>query len=338
MPQGNESVRRKGAFLGKADELAKKFVGQPEVFAELVNFKLYGGEKVVKPEDLAEMDTDEIITVFGKDRGKGSRTVERFRDLLKSAGVKTDGVAAYLVIGVENQAVTHYAMPARAMLYDALQYAGQVEAMAKKHRAEMREGAAARASEGEFLSGFHKADRLVPVITIVMSFDTEGWDGPVSIREMLPEIDGRLLDFVSDYRINLIDPKTLSDEEIDMFETEMREVVKAVGCGNDKERYGKAVIGDDRIKCLHRGTAELINAVANLKIEMEDDGKEEVDMCKAMQELIEDGRKEGRKEGRKGAILMLLKRFSEEQVAEYLEISIDEVREAAGMAANAGTV
>ncbi len=337
MPGGNESVRGKGAFLGKADELAKKFVGQPEVFADLVNFRLYGGEQVVKPEDLAEMDTDEVITAFGKDRREGSRTVERFRDLLKSAAVKTDGVSTYMVIGVENQTATHYAMPVRAMLYDALQYAGQVGAMAKKHRAEMKEGTAARASGGEFLSGFYKSDRLTPVITIVMSFDTEGWRGPGSIREMLPELGGRLADFVSDYRINLIDPKALSDEEIDMFRTEMCEVARAVNCSSDKERYSRAVIGDGRFKCLHRGTAELINAVANLKIEIEDEGKEEVNMCKAMQELIEDGRNEGRIEGRIGDIRLLLKRLSEEQVAEYLEISIDEVRTAAGMAADAGT-
>ena len=61
-------------------------------------------------------------------------------------------------------------------------------------------------------------------------------------------------------------------------------------------------------------------------------------MCKAMEELIEDGRNDGRKEGRASDIRLFLKRFSEEQVAEYLEISIDEVREAAKMPVNAGTV
>lgn len=132
----------------------------------------------------------------------------------------------------------------------------------------------------------------------------------------------------------MIDPTSLTEDEVEMFTTEMREVVRAVNCSNDKEKYSKAVIGDDRFKSLHRETAELINIVTNLKMEIKSDEKEEVNMCKAMEELIEDGRKEGRK----GDIRLLLKHLSESQVAEYLEISVDEVREAAKIPVTAESV
>ena len=65
------------------------------------------------------------------------------------------------------------------------------------------------------------------------------------------------------------------------------EVPEPAENGGGKEKYSRAVIGDERFRRLRSGTAELINAVANLKIEIEDDGKEEVDMCKAMRERHE---------------------------------------------------
>ena len=53
--------------------------------------------------------------------------------------------------GAENQAEIHYAMPVKSNLYDALEYAGQVEEAAKSHRKEMKrkkEEGEASAEEG----------------------------------------------------------------------------------------------------------------------------------------------------------------------------------------------
>lgn len=58
---------------------------------------------------------------------------------------------------VEGQGETHYAMPVREMVYDAMNYAGQVKALSDKHRKrkDYRDGA-------EFLSGLLREDRLAP--------------------------------------------------------------------------------------------------------------------------------------------------------------------------------
>lgn len=45
-----------------------------------------------------------------------------------------DGEAIYLLMGLENQEEVNYAMPVKDMVYDALQYAAQVEKAAKSHR------------------------------------------------------------------------------------------------------------------------------------------------------------------------------------------------------------
>lgn len=44
-----------------------------------------------------------------------------------------DEKAVYLLLGIENQLTVHYAAPVKNLLYDALQYAAQVERRAKIH-------------------------------------------------------------------------------------------------------------------------------------------------------------------------------------------------------------
>ena len=89
------------------------------------------------------------------------------------------------------------------MLYDALQYARQVEQTGRKHREKKEYG---RSGSGEFLAGFYKEDRLLPVITLFISFSPEEWDGPRSLWEMMEMEDTELRSKLPDYRINLVSP------------------------------------------------------------------------------------------------------------------------------------
>jgi hypothetical protein len=52
-------------------------------------------------------------------------------------------------------------MPVKKILYDSMQYARQVT---KAHNQEKGN----KPSSGEFLSGFYKTDRLIPVVTLVI--------------------------------------------------------------------------------------------------------------------------------------------------------------------------
>ncbi len=53
----------------------------------------------------------------------------------------------------------------------------------------------------------------MPVITLVIYFGSDAWDGPMCIHDMLNTADRRLLRFVPDYRINLIAPALVPDED-----------------------------------------------------------------------------------------------------------------------------
>ena len=84
------------------------------------------------------------------------------------------------MLGIENQTDIHNAMPERNAIYDALQYGKQVSKAAAMHNRRKK-----LHGRGEFLSGFKKTDRLMPVITLVIHFGVKPWDGPLSLHEMM---------------------------------------------------------------------------------------------------------------------------------------------------------
>ena len=59
------------------------------------------------------------------------------------------------------------------------------------------------ASPDEFLSGFHKNDKLHLVITLCVYYGEIPWDGPLCLTDMMDIPEG-LKELVSDYKINLL--------------------------------------------------------------------------------------------------------------------------------------
>ncbi len=79
---------------------------------------------------------------------------------------------------MENQTEIHYATAVKSNLYDALDYAGQVEEAARSHRNARKKGREEGRTEdtsvkkkpntGEFLGGFWKEDKLIPSVTLLL--------------------------------------------------------------------------------------------------------------------------------------------------------------------------
>ena len=112
--------------------------------------------------------------------------------------------------------------PVKNMVYDALEYAGQVENSARSHR----EAKQWPSTSGEYLTGFYKDDRLIPVITTVVYFGSDTWKAPRSLHEMLSIQDPEILSLVPDYRINLFSPAEIKDEELDKLQSNLKEVIQ----------------------------------------------------------------------------------------------------------------
>lgn len=105
---------------------------------------------------------------------------------------------------------------------------------------------------------------------------------------------------VPDYRINLIEIRKLNDTS--MFRTDVRQVFDFIRLSEDKTSLVKLVENDDYYKNMEEDAFEVAAHYTNAQelIENGDNysGKDgRIDMCRAIKELIADGKAEGKAEG-----------------------------------------
>ncbi len=82
------------------DTATKKYMQDKKSFADAFNFLLYGGEQIIKSEELEELDTTSTVLPYGDD-GKAV-PVQRYRDILKRVTIMKGDRSTYLVLGIEN--------------------------------------------------------------------------------------------------------------------------------------------------------------------------------------------------------------------------------------------
>ncbi len=240
--------------MGRIDTKSKHYLQQKDVFADAFNYYIYDGRPVIRPEDLMEQDISELSVHY---RGDETETVvQKYRDVLKLAVLMEDGETAYLMLGLEVQDQVHYAMPVRNMLYDALRYSRQVEERTVFHR---RMGDRNGRRSGEFLSGFYKDDRLIPVIMLV--FEKERY------QEMDPKAVS-LLNSCTNVKIRI-------EEE--------------------EEKVNMCKAWEDMAKeCEEKGRREEHERMCR---ELENMEKEHERMCRAWEDMAKECEEKGRAEG-----------------------------------------
>lgn len=285
--------------MGKPNVVTKKYMQDNDRFADVCNFYLFHGKQVIKPEDLIEKDVTELALPKGL---SNKEAVEKIRDILRGCCIKSAGGVIYLVIGIENQADVHYAMVIRNMLYDALNYSSQVEQCVKEHHNKKD------VSGAEFLSGFSKEDTLHPVITLTIYWNYGTWDGARSLHEMFVVKDKQILDYVSDYKLNLIIPEEIKDFE--KFKTELGPLLEFISCASTKEGIQKVLEEKkERWSVLGKEEMELLNICLDAKLKITEDSKEgeNNNVCKGIEEYAEMRKAEGKAEGKLLTLLQLVR-------------------------------
>ena len=272
------------------DMAVKKFLDNPKNFCDLFNGSLFRGKQVMKADMLEDLPGESMIS-FRDKRGK-QVSAKRYRDVIR----KVSGQTTYAVFAVEGQEKTHFAMPVREMLYDAMIYAEQVRKLADWHR----KNKDYRDSE-EFLSGLIREDRLAPVITICFYYGTGKWEGPLELFDLLdiPEEFADMKPYMMNYKVNMVQASGVNPEN---FRTDSKYVFSLLAMASDgpgMKRYIQErpeVFGHipyETFDCLR----ELLHLDKWWK-KGEDTGKGEVDMCKALEEIAEMARQEGEKIGK----------------------------------------
>lgn len=290
--------------MGQADIVTKEYMREPHVFADAFNFLLYDGRQVIKPSELKELDTAEMMYIFGGGAPKRGTGVQKYRDILKYVTVMSGAKAAYILLGVENQTDIHYAMPVKNMVYDAMQYAEQVSRIAFDHRNNSNKGTM---SSAEFLSGFTREDRLQPVITLVVHFGADPWDGPTSLHEMLAVQDDTIRRYAQDYRVHMLDPGRISQNDFKKFASSLREVLNYIKYSKDEKGLARLLEEDERLKKLEVEAARVIETITHTDFAI-DEKTEVVNVCQAVEDMMKTREQKGRELGQRDMLVQLVRK------------------------------
>lgn len=276
--------------MGKLNLAVNQLLERKEIFADFINGTLFDGEQVLREEELQRLSGHS--GVFQREKERLSVT-EREGDIRMEAAIGSYSV----IFSNETQGEVHYAMPVRNMLYDALEYMKQVQEIEKRYAV-----SGEKLKGKELLSGMKKQDCIKPVITTVLYVGDE-WDGYKSLKEMLnmdEENMKKIEKYLPDYQIHVINAGKISKTE--KFRTCLRHIFTMMKYRKDKEllyRYindnKEAIERMDYIETM--ATFILLGEQKRVEEILAVSDKEDISMCKAIDDLIKDGEERGEKRG-----------------------------------------
>ena len=180
-------------------------------------------------------------------------------------------------------------MPVRVINADANGYYLQWKDIERKHKREKQTWA----DHGEFLSKFKESDRLKPILTIVIYFGKDDWNGAKSLKEItnLKVCPLHIQKQMQDYSINLIEVRNFSD--VEKFTTDLREVFGFLQNDGNKQQLEKYVEKHrEGLLSLEEDAYDLICVMSDMKKlqELKSELRQEggCNMCKGLEEIIED--------------------------------------------------
>ncbi len=182
-------------------------------------------------------------------------------------------------------------------------------------------------------------------MTLVFYYGTDKWDGSVDLYGMFPEQFSAQKDiiekYIPNYWINLVEAENI--EDVERFQTDLREIFGMMKCRKDQETLVKYMKEHEtyfrHVDCeTYYAIGALLQSKRMLNKTVKREEREELDMCKALDDLYqsgcEEGRKEGREEGREEGIALAKKIFqlqregdSKEEIAAKCNVLVSKVVE-----------
>ena len=143
--------------------------------------------------------------------------------------------------------------------------------------------------------------------------------------------------YIPNYRINLVDAERLQD--INVFQTDLQYVLNMIKYRQKKEKILEYVEANrSYFQRMNMDTYQALSVFLNSEKWLEGisvlEGKGEMDMCKALEDIYEDGRADGYKNGKEEGLTeklreqvskKLQKGKSLETIAEELEESVETI-------------
>ena len=130
-----------------------------------------------------------------------------------------------------------------------------------------------------------------------------------SLKEMFEDVSEEVLQYVSDYKVNLIVPKEI--EDFSKFRTELGIALKYISIADQKEVF-KELTKKEEYQDVNAETAILLREVAGVNLSVEQ-GEEKVNMCKALQDRTDEATEKGHTAGRAEELVRLCREFGQSE-------------------------
>ena len=265
----------------KPDTVLKNYWNNNEQFADLFNAILFGGEQVISPDELEDADTEESSILEHREYAE---SIKASRDSIKICKKSLTHGVEFVMLGLESQEHIHYAMPMRVMGYDYGTYKKQYDSNAKKYQT--KNGM----TDDEYLSRMKQADRFTPVITVVVYYGDNPWDGATTLHGML-NIPDKMKPFVNDYKMLLVEARQNDLIFHNMTNIAFFDMLKVVLDKSITKNEAKAKVIKYAIE--HNGKETVVMTVAgatNRKIDYHALSKKgDVTMCTLFDEIEKEG-------------------------------------------------
>lgn len=174
--------------MGAIDITQNRLEDHADVFADICNVLLFGGESVILPESLKETGRTSQYKADDGSIHQEDRDVSKYWQ---------EGRVRISLLGLENQVKPINYMPHRVIGYDGASYRSQI--LGKEPH------------------------QMYPVVTIVLYFGMTPWNKPKSLFEEMA-VSEYLKPYVNDYKINLFEIAFLKPEQVQLFKSDFREV------------------------------------------------------------------------------------------------------------------
>lgn len=276
--------------MGKKDITLKDYLSDTRRYADLLNGSIFQGKQIIHAEELQD-------TATVKSKSDQYAVIERTNDI---AMKQTKDGSLFAVWIIENQDNIDYSMPVRIMLQDALAYDKQLKERKRKNQKPASNSPKKYANSGEFLSKIKQSDRLHPVITLVVYWGEERWQGAKNLHDMIDFgkdkfLSKKLKSLVPEYPLHLLNLSEIHDYK--NFQTELRLLFELYDRRNNKNELQKYIHNYESCYQMDSETYQTLSVLTGIKTltaNTQSKKEEDTNMWKAIEELIADGKTEGR--------------------------------------------
>ena len=248
------------------DRASKLYFSDPERAREIVRLAL---KRMGVNAELTDLTIEDPVVSFMDTK----ISIEKLLDKLYKITLSNDESSTFCLMGLENQSKFDAHMLIRAGITSLLIYDWKLSLK----------------------------EELKPVFIVVLNMSEGEWKGPTILEDYFSKEDLELLGpLMVNVRMLVIDPYTMEEDEFDSLKTDLELILKIMKYKSDKNAFCSYISSEERFKKLDEVTAKLVAELINVDMDGEDDN-----VCKAIEDLINDSKEEGRIEGEVNAIYKL---------------------------------